>query len=62
MTAATELRMLASRGRLALKCRGYIAPEYYKFDGFLSPSNNLKFSDVPNGLKASLGFIVWERV
>ncbi|CAE6914821.1 FCPE [Symbiodinium sp. CCMP2592] len=31
---------------------GYIVPEYYKFDGFLSPSNNLKFSDVPNGLKA----------
>ncbi|CAE7025526.1 FCPB [Symbiodinium sp. CCMP2456] len=31
---------------------GYIVPEYFKFDGYLSPSNNLKFSDVPNGLKA----------
>ncbi|CAE7497079.1 FCPE, partial [Symbiodinium pilosum] len=40
-------------GRVSMfACMGYIAPEYYKFDGFLSPSNNLKFSDVPNGLKA----------
>ena len=31
---------------------GYIVPEYFKFDGYLSPSNNLKFADVPNGLKA----------
>ena len=43
--------MSAQCAGLAL-CRGYIVPEYYKFDGFLSPSNNLKFSDVPNGLKA----------
>merc|ERR1711972_1079247 len=31
---------------------GYIVPEYYKFPGFLSPSENLKFADVPNGLAA----------
>jgi hypothetical protein len=31
---------------------GYITPEYYKFDGYLSPSQNIKFSDVPNGLAA----------
>eukprot|EP00929_Paragymnodinium_shiwhaense_P069992 TRINITY_DN3538_c0_g1_i4.p2 TRINITY_DN3538_c0_g1~~TRINITY_DN3538_c0_g1_i4.p2 ORF type:complete len:199 (-),score=40.51 TRINITY_DN3538_c0_g1_i4:567-1163(-) len=31
---------------------GYIVPEYYKFDGYLSPSAGLKFADVPNGLKA----------
>eukprot|EP00931_Biecheleriopsis_adriatica_P021698 TRINITY_DN1411_c0_g1_i7.p1 TRINITY_DN1411_c0_g1~~TRINITY_DN1411_c0_g1_i7.p1 ORF type:complete len:1354 (-),score=322.33 TRINITY_DN1411_c0_g1_i7:208-4269(-) len=31
---------------------GYITPEYFKFGGDLSPSQNLKFEDVPNGLKA----------
>lgn len=40
-------------GRVAMfATMGYIAPEYYRFDGYLSPSMNLKFSDVPNGLKA----------
>merc|ERR1719410_1149257 len=29
---------------------GYIVPEYFRFPGFLSPSQNLKFADVPNGL------------
>jgi hypothetical protein len=31
---------------------GYIAPQYFKFPGDLSPSLGLKFSDVPNGLAA----------
>ncbi|CAE8634065.1 unnamed protein product [Polarella glacialis] len=31
---------------------GYIAPEYFKFPGFLAPSLDLKFADVPSGLKA----------
>jgi len=31
---------------------GYMVPEYYKFDGFLSPSYGVKFADVPNGLGA----------
>mmetsp|Transcript_21303 Transcript_21303/g.67323 ORF Transcript_21303/g.67323 Transcript_21303/m.67323 type:complete len:403 (-) Transcript_21303:134-1342(-) len=31
---------------------GYIVPEYVKFPGYLSPSSDLKFEDVPNGLKA----------
>merc|ERR1719229_1840642 len=31
---------------------GYIAPEYFRFPGFLSPSAGLKFADVPNGLAA----------
>jgi len=31
---------------------GYIVPEYFRFPGFLSPSQNLKFADVPNGLGA----------
>merc|ERR1719305_1503102 len=40
-------------GRISmLACMGYITPEYTKFPGFLSPSQGLKFSDVPNGLAA----------
>merc|ERR1719414_416947 len=31
---------------------GYMVPEYYKFPGYLSPSQGLQFSDVPNGLGA----------
>merc|ERR1711988_605428 len=33
-----------------LACLGYIVPEYFKFDGMLSPSEGLAFADVPNGL------------
>jgi len=40
-------------GRVSmLATMGYIVPEYNKFPGYLSPSQNLKFSDVPNGLAA----------
>merc|ERR1712012_1405356 len=40
-------------GRISmLACMGYITPEYTKFPGFLSPSQTLKFSDIPNGLAA----------
>ncbi|CAE7832210.1 FCPF [Symbiodinium sp. CCMP2592] len=40
-------------GRVAMFATiGYIVPEYYKFPGLLSPSQGLKFADVPNGLKA----------
>ena len=31
---------------------GYLFPEFFTFPGFLSPSNNLRFSDVPNGIRA----------
>merc|ERR1719490_299674 len=31
---------------------GYIFPEYGKFPGYLSPSQDLKFADIPNGLAA----------
>jgi hypothetical protein len=31
---------------------GYMVPEYYKWPGYLSPSQGIKFSDVPNGLAA----------
>merc|ERR1712226_809235 len=45
----TELK----HGRVSMYATiGYIIPEYYKFPGFLSPSNGLKFADVPNGLAA----------
>merc|ERR1712076_86547 len=46
----TELK----HGRVSmLATMGYITPEITgKFPGFLSPLNNLKFEDVPNGLAA----------
>merc|ERR1712050_613440 len=31
---------------------GYIVSEYYKFPGYISPSQGVKFADVPNGLAA----------
>merc|ERR550537_1378164 len=31
---------------------GYIAPEYSRFPGFCSPSADLEFRDIPNGLAA----------
>merc|ERR1712137_813116 len=31
---------------------GYIAPEYFRFPGYLSPSQGIKFDDVPSGLAA----------
>merc|ERR1719188_426340 len=40
-------------GRVAMyACIGYFVPEYTKFSGYLSPSLDIKFSDVPNGLGA----------
>eukprot|EP00421_Protoceratium_reticulatum_P019913 CAMPEP_0168393828 /NCGR_PEP_ID=MMETSP0228-20121227/19218_1 /TAXON_ID=133427 /ORGANISM="Protoceratium reticulatum, Strain CCCM 535 (=CCMP 1889)" /LENGTH=278 /DNA_ID=CAMNT_0008407219 /DNA_START=81 /DNA_END=913 /DNA_ORIENTATION=- len=45
----TELK----HGRVAMyAAMGYITPEYYKFPGYLAPSADLKFEDVPNGLGA----------
>ena len=29
-----------------------MVPEYFKFPGYLAPSANLKFADVPNGVQA----------
>merc|ERR1719429_754923 len=46
---ATELK----HGRVSmLACLGYITPEYFKFPGYCSPSSNLTFQDIPNGLAA----------
>jgi light-harvesting complex I chlorophyll a/b binding protein 1 len=35
-----------------LACIGYIVPEYFKWPGYLSPSDGLKFADIPHGLEA----------
>ncbi|CAE7832187.1 FCPB [Symbiodinium sp. CCMP2592] len=41
-------------GRVAmLACIGYIVPEYVRFPGFCAPSQNLAFTDIPNGLKGA---------
>merc|ERR1719327_2251120 len=40
-------------GRVSMiACMGYITPEYYRWEGELSPSQGIKFADVPNGLAA----------
>jgi len=40
-------------GRVSMiACIGYIVPEYFKWPGYLSPSSNIKFADVPNGIAA----------
>merc|ERR1712013_495559 len=33
-------------------CMGYIVPEYVRWPGFCSPSQELKFSEIPSGLAA----------
>jgi len=46
-------RVELKHGRVSmLAVIGYIVPEYYRFPGYLSPSEGLKFEDVPNGLAA----------
>merc|ERR1711870_92020 len=46
---ATEIK----HGRVSMLATiGYIVPESTRFDGFLSPSQGLKFSDMPHGLAA----------
>ena len=40
-------------GRIAMAATlGMLVQENYRFEGYLSPSADLKFSDVPNGLAA----------
>jgi len=35
-----------------LACIGYIVPEFFRWPGFISPSMNVEFDDIPNGLGA----------
>merc|ERR1719362_2056655 len=45
----TELK----HGRICmLATMGYMVPEGYRFDGYLSPSEGIQFSDMPHGLAA----------
>jgi len=40
-------------GRVAMwACMGYIVPEYFRWPGYCSPSMDLKFTDLPNGVAA----------
>eukprot|EP00933_Yihiella_yeosuensis_P080440 TRINITY_DN93854_c0_g1_i1.p1 TRINITY_DN93854_c0_g1~~TRINITY_DN93854_c0_g1_i1.p1 ORF type:complete len:455 (-),score=93.25 TRINITY_DN93854_c0_g1_i1:143-1507(-) len=40
-------------GRVAMwACIGYIAPEYFRWPGFCSPSMDVKFAELPNGIQA----------
>merc|ERR1719189_1494435 len=40
-------------GRISmLAAMGYITPEFFRLDGLLSPTKQISFTDVPNGLKA----------
>ncbi|OLP90955.1 Fucoxanthin-chlorophyll a-c binding protein A, chloroplastic [Symbiodinium microadriaticum] len=40
-------------GRVSmLACTGYIIQEFFRFPGYLSPSSEIKFADIPNGLAA----------
>lgn len=39
-------------GRVAMYATiGFIVPEYFKWPGYLSPSLNISFEDIPNGLQ-----------
>jgi hypothetical protein len=54
-TAAFKRRRTVEikHGRISMyACIGYIVPEYYKFPGYISPSQGLQFQDIPNGLAA----------
>jgi len=52
-------------GRISMyACIGYIAPEYFRWPGELSPSEGIKFTDVPNGLGAfsKVPFLGWFQI
>eukprot|EP00434_Breviolum_minutum_P018422 symbB.v1.2.016255.t1/scaffold1233.1/size237523/17 len=41
-------------GRVSmLACTGYIVQEFFRFPGYVSPSSEIKFADIPNGLAAT---------
>jgi Chlorophyll A-B binding protein len=40
-------------GRISMLATiGYIVPDLFRLPGYISPSQNLKFADIPNGLGA----------
>merc|ERR1712217_174116 len=52
-------------GRVSMfACMGFIAPEYFRWPGYLSPKASLKFTDVPNGLAAfsKVPFLGWVQI
>eukprot|EP00597_Dinobryon_sp_UTEXLB2267_P004251 CAMPEP_0170068740 /NCGR_PEP_ID=MMETSP0019_2-20121128/7633_1 /TAXON_ID=98059 /ORGANISM="Dinobryon sp., Strain UTEXLB2267" /LENGTH=182 /DNA_ID=CAMNT_0010276523 /DNA_START=127 /DNA_END=675 /DNA_ORIENTATION=- len=52
-------------GRVSmLAVTGYVVQESVRFPGYISPSNDLKFSDVPNGIAAlgSVPFLGWVQL
>merc|ERR1711920_623643 len=52
-------------GRVSmLACIGYIVPEFVRFPGYLSPSADLKFEDMPNGLATAfkMPFVGWSQI
>merc|ERR1712107_141734 len=52
-------------GRVAMFATlGWIVPQYFRFLGFLSPSQAVKFSDVPGGLQAfsKVPFLGWAQI
>merc|ERR1712176_706179 len=41
-------------GRVSMfACIGYIVPEFFKWPGYISPSQGLAFADIPNGFEAA---------
>jgi len=58
---ATEIK----HGRIAmLATMGYITPELFRFDGYLSRSTGVKYVDIPNGLGAfsKVPFVGWVQM
>ncbi|KAL9139729.1 Light-harvesting complex [Amphidinium carterae] len=52
-------------GRIAmLATMGYITPELFRFDGYLSRSAGVKYADIPNGLGAfsKVPFVGWVQM
>merc|ERR1711974_587177 len=52
-------------GRVSMiACIGYMVPEFFKWPGYLSPSQGLAFEDIPNGLKAcaAVPFLGWTQI
>ncbi|CAK0840329.1 unnamed protein product [Prorocentrum cordatum] len=67
--AATQFRrrriIEIQHGRVAMfACIGYIVPEYFRWPGFISPSEKLAFADIPNGFGAiyAIPLVGWTQI